>query len=252
MPWVTLEAWCPRFGRGVGAYSAFGQRRSDSRALFARVLDKRCRRRCVDLSLDYRRASLAHGNRCGRYLAFCRRLHGSGACFGARPSEGVAGKSACREHARWGNWVYRRDRRRGAPRAMVSDSLGKCRLPGAGDAWQTSRGRTAVESGAYCRRVFNFWALPRAHGRYGRTGRREKCSSEGLRPPGRGAATRTHRREVPKSCNPVHPRWQSQRFLRGGAGCACGTGRAGCRRSKGIPIRLRGCGPLPPARDTAW
>lgn len=114
------------------------------------------------------------------------------------------------------------------------------------------RRRLADESGAYSRRVFNFWALPRAHGRYGRTERRKKCSSEGLRPPGCGAATRAHRREVPKSCNPVHPRWQSQRFLSGGAGCACGTGRAGCRRSKGIPIRLRGCGPLPPARDTAW
>ncbi len=229
-------AWVP--------IALLGDRRSDSRALFARVLDKRCRRRCVDLSLDYRRASLAHGNRCGRYLAFCRRFHGSGACFGARPSEGVAGKSACREHARWGNWVYRSDRRRGAPRAVASDSLGKCRLPGAGDAWQTSRGASS-------RRVFNSWALPALTAGTGERGGGKSASQRACALPA-AARLRAHRREVPKSCNPVHPRWQSQRFLSGGAGRACGTGRAGCRRSKGIPIRLRGCGPLPPARDTAW
>ena len=38
-----------------------------------------------------------------------------------------------------------RERLRGVPKAVISDSLGKRRLPGAGDVWQTSQGRTAVE-----------------------------------------------------------------------------------------------------------
>ena len=39
-----------------------------------------------------------------------------------------------------------RERLRGSLKAVISDSLGKRRLPGAGDVWQTSRGgRTAVE-----------------------------------------------------------------------------------------------------------
>lgn len=142
-----------------------------------------------------------------------------------------------------GNWVFGGP----TPRAKSNGQRFPREAPIAG-----RRERPAGESGACCRRVFNFWALPRAHGRYGRAGRRERYSSEGLRPPGRGAATRAHRREVPKSCNPNRSRWQSQPFPIGGAGCARGTGRAGCRRSKGIPIRLRGCGPLPPARDKAW
>lgn len=70
------------------------------------------------------------------------------------------------------------------------------------------RRRLADESGAYCRRVFNFWALCGAHGRYGRVGRMEKRRSSGMRPPGRGTATRALRREVPKSCNQDRPqRW---------------------------------------------
>lgn len=68
------------------------------------------------------------------------------------------------------------------------------------------RRRLADKSGAYCRRVFNFWALRGAHGRYGRVGRKEKRRSSGMRPPGCGTAIRALRREVPKSCNPARPR----------------------------------------------
>lgn len=38
-----------------------------------------------------------------------------------------------------------RKRLRGTPKAVISDSLGKRRFLGAGDVWQTSQGRTAVE-----------------------------------------------------------------------------------------------------------
>lgn len=38
-----------------------------------------------------------------------------------------------------------RKRLRGVPKAVISDSLGKRRLPGAGDAWQTSREAPGVE-----------------------------------------------------------------------------------------------------------
>lgn len=68
------------------------------------------------------------------------------------------------------------------------------------------RRRLADKSGAYCRRVFNLWALRDAHGRYGRAGRKEKRSSGAMRPSGRSTATRALRREVPKSCNPARPR----------------------------------------------
>lgn len=85
------------------------------------------------------------------------------------------------------------------------------------------RRRPADESGAYCRRAFNFWALRGAHGKYGRAGRKYKRRSDGMRPPGRGAATRALRREVPKSCNHVRPRWWSQRFPRSARARACGA-----------------------------
>lgn len=71
------------------------------------------------------------------------------------------------------------------------------------------RRRLADKSEAYCRRAFNFWALRGAHGRYGRAGRKEKRRSSGMRPPGRGTATRALRREVPRSCNPARPRRRS-------------------------------------------
>lgn len=38
-----------------------------------------------------------------------------------------------------------RERLRGVPKAVISDSLGKRRLPGAGDVWQTSREAPGVE-----------------------------------------------------------------------------------------------------------
>lgn len=38
-----------------------------------------------------------------------------------------------------------RERLRGVPKAVISDSLGKRRLPGAGDVWQTSREAPSVE-----------------------------------------------------------------------------------------------------------
>lgn len=38
-----------------------------------------------------------------------------------------------------------RKRLRGVPKAVISDSLGKRRLPGAGDVWQTSREAPVVE-----------------------------------------------------------------------------------------------------------
>ena len=38
-----------------------------------------------------------------------------------------------------------RERLRGVPKAVISDSLGKRRLPGAGDVWQTSREAPVVE-----------------------------------------------------------------------------------------------------------
>ena len=62
------------------------------------------------------------------------------------------------------------------------------------------------------RRGFNFWALPRAAGGYGRAGWRERRSSGGRRPSGSGAATRTLRPEVPKSCNANRPK-KNQQFL---------------------------------------
>ena len=62
------------------------------------------------------------------------------------------------------------------------------------------------------RRGFNFWALPRAAGGYGRAGWRERRSSGSRRPSGSGAATRTLRPEVPKSCNADRPK-KNQQFL---------------------------------------
>ena len=62
------------------------------------------------------------------------------------------------------------------------------------------------------RRGFNFWALPRAAGGYRRARWRERRSSGGRRPSGSGAATRTLRPEVPKSCNANRPK-KNQQFL---------------------------------------
>ena len=62
------------------------------------------------------------------------------------------------------------------------------------------------------RRGFNFWALPRAAGEYGRAGWRERRSSGSRRPSSSGAGTRTLRPEVPKSCNANHPK-KNQQFL---------------------------------------
>ncbi len=62
------------------------------------------------------------------------------------------------------------------------------------------------------RRGFNFWALPRAAGGFGRAGWRERRSSGGWRPSGSGQATRTLRPEVPKSCNADRPK-KNQQFL---------------------------------------
>ena len=60
------------------------------------------------------------------------------------------------------------------------------------------------------RRGFNFWALPRAASGYGRARWRERRSSGGWRPSGSGAATRTLRPEVPKSCNADRPKKNQQ------------------------------------------
>lgn len=62
------------------------------------------------------------------------------------------------------------------------------------------------------RRGISFWALPRAAGGYRRAGWRERRSSESRRPSGSGAATRTLRPEVPKSCNANRPK-KNQQFL---------------------------------------
>ena len=62
------------------------------------------------------------------------------------------------------------------------------------------------------RRGFNFWAPPRAADGYGRARGRRRRSPGGRRPPGSGAATRTLRPEVPKSCNADRPK-KNQQFL---------------------------------------
>ena len=62
------------------------------------------------------------------------------------------------------------------------------------------------------RRGFSFWARPRAAGEYRRARWREGAAQGGRRPSGSGAATRTLRPEVPKSCNGNRPK-KNQQFL---------------------------------------
>ena len=62
-----------------------------------------------------------------------------------------------------------RKRLRGTPKAVISDSLGKRRLPGAGDAWQTSREAPGVELS-----TFGHFAARTAN-----TGERGKSKSAG-------------------------------------------------------------------------